>query len=100
MVVEFSDGGNATLRPLGFTAGDWNHVDGMSGSDWDNAGGSCGYAFAATWTAVVACHPGETITGMWIVNDSGWLYPSTGLTVTLDDINVNDLVPSGPGTAK
>jgi len=33
------------------------------------------------------------------VNDSGWLYPSTGETVVLDNITVNDSVAAGPGTS-
>jgi hypothetical protein len=36
---------------------------------------------------------------MWVVNDSGWLYPD-GLTVFVDNITVDDLVAGGPGNVK
>lgn len=96
MVVQFSDGGNGQLRPLTWTANTWSTVDGMSGNNWDNSGG-CGYEYGTTWSGILACHPGATITSIYVVNDSGWLYPSTGEQVTLDNVTINDLVLTGPG---
>lgn len=96
--VAFSDG-SADLRPLTLAA-DWTTVDGMTGTSWDNNGGTCGFRYAVDWTTVKDCHVGASITGMWVVNDSGWLYPTDGLTVWLDNITVNDLVSGGPGNSK
>jgi hypothetical protein len=96
MVVQFNDGGNGDLRPLNWTANTWTHLDGMTGNNWDNNGGSCGFLYATTWTGVLACHSGATITGIFVVNDSGWLYPTTGEQVTLDNVTVNTLIATGP----
>jgi hypothetical protein len=98
LVVAFSDGSFPHLRPLALTS-DWSTVDGMSGANWDDQGGTCGSQFAVTWEAIKTCHAGESITGMWVVNDSGWLYPD-GLAVFVDNITVNELVAGGPGNAK
>jgi hypothetical protein len=97
MVVQFSDGGNAQLRPLAWTANTWTHVDGMTGNNWDNDGG-CGYRYATTWAGVVACHAGATITAIYMVNDSGWAVPSYSEQVTLDNITVNNITATGPGS--
>ena len=96
MVVQFSDGGNGQLRPLNWTANTWTTVDGMNGNNWDNSGG-CGPLYGTTWIAVLACHPNTTITGIFVVNDSGWKYPATGEQVTLDNVTVNNLTATGPG---
>jgi hypothetical protein len=97
MVVQFSDGGDGELRPVAWVANTWTHLDGMTGANWDNNGGSCGFVYATTWTAVMTCHAGATITSIFVVNDSGWLYPSTGEQVILDNITVNKLTATGPG---
>lgn len=96
MVVIFSDGGNADLRPLTWTANTWTHLDGMTGNNWDNNGGTCGFVYATTWTGVLACHSGATVSVIFVVNDSGWLYPTTGEQVTLDNVTVNNLIATGP----
>lgn len=96
MVVEFSDGGNGQLRPLTWVANTWTHLDGMTGNNWDNAGGTCGFLYSVTWSAIMACHPGATVTLIFVVNDSGWLYPTTGEQVYLDNIRVNNLIAMGP----
>jgi hypothetical protein len=99
LVVTFSDGGNGQLRPLTWAAGTWATEDGIAtGTDWDNAGGTCGFAYGTTWTAIKACHAGARITAIFVVNDSGWLYPPAGEQVILDNITVNDVVASGPNT--
>jgi hypothetical protein len=99
MDVSWSDGGSSSLRPLTLDASaGYQTIDGMTGSNWDNNYGGCGYRYATTWSAVVACHPGATITGIDVVNDSGWLYPA-GETITLDNITVNNTVATGPGNS-
>ncbi len=45
LVVVFSDGGNAALRPLAWTANTWTTEDGMTSSDWDNNTGGCGFLY-------------------------------------------------------
>lgn len=100
LVVRFSDGGSGDLRPLEWTAGTWTTVDGINGNSWDNNGGTCGFLYATTWGGVKACHAGASISRIFVVNDSGWLYPTTGETVIIDDITVNDLVAGGPGNSK
>lgn len=108
LVVIFSDtntNGYGVLRPLNWTADTWTHLDGLTGNNWDNQNGTssgvCGFfVFGTTWTAVKACHPGADITSMFLVNDSGWLYPSSGETVVLDNVTVNDAVAAGPGNSE
>jgi hypothetical protein len=85
MHVAFSDGGSADLRPVSWTADQWTHVDGMTGTNWDNYGGSCGFTYGTDWSTVVACHTGATVTGISVVNDSGWLYAS-GEQVVVDNL--------------
>lgn len=96
MVIQFSDGGDGELRPLNWTANTWTHLDGMTGNNWDNNGGTCGFVYATTWAGVLACHPGTTITSIYVVNDSGWLYATTGEQVILDNITVNKVIATGP----
>jgi hypothetical protein len=36
------------------------------------------------------------ITGIFVVNDSGWLYPTTGEQIILDNVTVNNLTATGP----
>ncbi len=69
----------------------------MTSTDWDNNHGGCGFLFEKNWSAIKSCHTGASITAIFAVNDSGWLYPSTGEEVTLDNVTVNDLVSTGPG---
>ena len=85
LVMEFSDGGDMELRPLSLTAGSWVHESGAS-NDWDNHGGSCGFLFETSYPAALACHTGATVTAVFAVNDSGWLYPGSDLTFHLDNI--------------
>jgi hypothetical protein len=35
------------------------------------------------------------ITGIFVVNDSGWLHPTTGEQIVLDNVTVNNLTATG-----
>jgi hypothetical protein len=85
LVLRFSDGGLGELRPLHLQPNAWTHVDG-AGPNWDNRGGSCGFVTSKTYAEVVNCHPGALLTGVEIVNDSGWLYPG-GFQVLADNVS-------------
>jgi hypothetical protein len=67
LVYVFSDGGNASLRPLTWTT-DWQTV---SDDNWDNNSGGCGYRFQRTWSEIQACHPGTTVTSIFSTTDPG-----------------------------
>jgi Ca2+-binding RTX toxin-like protein len=84
LVVRFSDGGSADLRPLTRTADTWTTVDG-SGTNWDNNGGTCGFQFGIDWDAVVACHAGATVTDVDVIVDTFDPLPLP-LTVFVDNI--------------
>ncbi len=92
LVIEFSDGGSADLRPLNWTAGVWELVDGLTlsgNAGWDNNGGTCGFVYNTSWAAVLACHAGTSITSIFLVNDSGWLHDPE--QVILDGANINGI---------
>lgn len=92
---------NAELGPNNWTANTWVHVDGFAASDganniWVNDGGSCGYVYNTTWSQIKVCHAGASITEVEVVNDSGWEYPASSEQITLDNLDVNGVVASGP----
>jgi hypothetical protein len=86
LVMSFSDGGSADLRPLTLTAGSWVDQSG-SGNDWDNNGGSCGFLYETTYAAVLGCHAGATVTAVRIINDSGWAFAPNVLDLRIDNVN-------------
>jgi hypothetical protein len=99
LLVCFSDGqacdSNGHLAPTQWTANTWTHVDGFAPSDgvnnvWGNSGGTCGTTANTTWSAIVACHPGATITQVAVVNDAGSQYPS-GVQILLNNLTVNNV---------
>lgn len=99
LVVGLDDGGTLDLNPVTDLSTGWTTMDAIGGAV-DNQGGSldgqpCG-TYQLSWTDAVACHPDATITGVWIVNDPGWLVPG-GLTVDVDNITLNSTVYSAPG---
>jgi hypothetical protein len=108
MVICFDDAANcssnADLGPNNWTTtAIWTTVDGFQPSGgltnvWVNNGGTCGYLYNTTWSNIVACHPPPTkITEVLVVNDSGWEYPMGSLEqVTLDNLDVNGVVATGP----
>jgi hypothetical protein len=67
LVIRFSDGGNASLRPLTWTTG-WQHVD---DPNWDNNAGGCGFLYQRSWPEIQACHAGTFITNAYITTDPG-----------------------------
>jgi hypothetical protein len=85
LVIRFGSDDLAELRPLVLQAGQWSFVDGGS-SEWDTRGGSCGFRTHQTYAEVLGCHTGAEVTGVELINDSGWLYPG-GLTVSVDNIS-------------
>jgi hypothetical protein len=76
LVIQFSDGGRAELRPL-FLFPDWRPV---SDPDWDNNGGTCGFRYETTWNEVQACHAGTFVTDVYIATDP------YGLTYWIDNL--------------
>jgi len=103
LVIAFSDGGNAQLRPLNWTADTWQLVDGFNlnaNVGWDTNGvGGCGYLYNVAYSVILNCLDSETvITDIFVVNDSGWFGDlPDGEQIILDDITVNTIVSSGPG---
>lgn len=68
LVIQFSDGGNAALRPLTWQP-TWSEVQ---DPNWDNnAGGICGFQYEVTWQVIQSCHPGTFITNEYITTDPG-----------------------------
>lgn len=67
LVILFSDGGRAELRPLFWTT-TWQKV---ADPNWDNNGGVCGYLYEQNWNTVQACHPGTYVTNEYITTDPG-----------------------------
>jgi hypothetical protein len=65
--ILFSDGGDASLRPLTWQQ-TWTTV---AGNNWDNNHRGCGFLFGVTWQAIQACHPGTFITNAYITTDPG-----------------------------
>jgi len=94
LVVRFSDDGRGELRPITLPSDVWTFVNG-SGNDWDNVGGSCGGQLQRTYAQILACHPGATVTGVEVVNDSGWLFPG-GFTMLVDNVSYGGETVSGP----
>lgn len=94
LFLRFSDGGKGELRPLALQSGQWTHLDGNS-TDWDTEGGSCGFQPQRTYAQVLACHPGATVAGVELVNDSGWLHPG-GLQVLVDNVSYGGETVSAP----
>ena len=98
LVVCFSDGSNCDsngdITPTQWTAGVWTHFDAFApgtSDTWNNSGGSCGAKSQLTWSGVIACHPGATVTQVALVNDSGSRYP-TGEQVLLNNLTFNNVV--------
>jgi hypothetical protein len=85
LTLRLSNGG-AELRPGEVAADQWTHMDGQSG--WDSYGGTCGYRSELSYAQLLACHPGETVRGLVLWNDSGWLYPA-GYQLFVDNVTYN-----------
>ncbi len=79
LVVLFSDGGNASLRPLTWQQ-NWTTV---ADPNWDNNAGGCGFRFEVTWQDIQACHPATFVTNAYITTDSG-----IDVTFLIDNLEV------------
>ena len=80
LVILFSDGGNASLRPLTWQQ-TWTTVQ---DPNWDNNAGGCGFLFETTWQAIQACHPGTFVTNAYITTD-----PGIDVTFLIDNLSVD-----------
>lgn len=97
LVMVFSDNGDMELRPLVWTANVWTHEDGST-TDWDVNGGTCGFMYAATYAAGLACHAGKTVTDVYVVTDSSWqLTVPNGYTHYIDNIRYGNALVTSPG---
>ena len=102
LVVCFSDGtncaSNGNLAPTSWTAGVSAHVDALApaaGNDvWTNSGGRCGGSIPNSFSAVIACHPGASVTAVAVVNDGGGQYPA-GEQVLLNNMRFNNVFAHG-----
>jgi hypothetical protein len=79
LVIRFSDGGNASLRPLTWQQ-TWTTV---TDPNWDNNIGGCGFLFETTWQQIQACHPGTFVTNAYVVTD-----PGIEVTFLIDNLDV------------
>lgn len=93
LVILFSDGGDMELRPLAWTAGTWTTENGAS-LDWDVHGPICPFLFETSYATGLACHAGASVTGAFVVSDSGWL--SAPYTNWIDNIQYADTTISQP----
>jgi len=82
LIMSFSDGGGE-LRPVSLLAGEWTREDGST--DWDSYGARCGFRTQLSYAELLGCHPGARVTGVEILNDSGWLHPG-GFQVLVDNV--------------
>lgn len=83
LVILFSDGGRAELRPLTWQQSWTTVVD----PNWDNHGGatpSCLFMYETTWPDVQSCHPGTFITNAYITTD-----PGIDVTFYIDNLMVD-----------
>jgi hypothetical protein len=85
LTLRLSNGGGE-LRPRTVTADVWTPMDGQS--NWDSYGGTCGYRTELSYAELLACHPGETVLGLELWSDSGWLYQN-GYQLYVDNVTYN-----------
>jgi hypothetical protein len=78
--ILFSDGGDASLRPLTWQQ-NWTTVE---DPNWDNNHGGCGFRFEQTWQQIQACHPGTFVTNAYITTD-----PGIDVTFLIDNLVVD-----------
>lgn len=86
LVVRFSDGGRAELRPLANSTS-WETV---GDGNWDNNGGTCGFVYQTNWANVQSCHVGTTVTSVFMVADP------YGHTHWIDNLDTAGRLFSGP----
>jgi hypothetical protein len=94
----FSDNGDMELRPLDWTANTWTHLDGNT-PFWDVNGGTCGFLYAATYSAGLACHAGKTVTDVFVVTDAAWQLTSPQYIHYIDNISYGSAFITSPEQA-
>jgi hypothetical protein len=93
LVMRFSDGGNAELRPLAWAAAQWLKP---GPTDWDIHGGTCGpFLYEQTYATVLSCHAGASVTSVYVVTDSGWI-TARGYTHWIDNISYGNRLITRP----
>jgi hypothetical protein len=99
LVIRFSNGGKAELRPLTLTAGTWTTVNGTL-ANWDingGTGGACAsFLYAQDYAKVQSCFPTETVTSVFVVTDSAWKH-AAGYTHWIDNIRFGNTFITRPG---
>jgi len=81
LVIQFSDGGYAELRPSTLSE-NWQTVTDPNWDDHGGAGLGCGFQYETTWEKVQACHPATVVTAAYLTTDPyGWEYRIDDLTV-------------------
>ena len=88
LVILFSDGGNASLRPLSWQQ-NWTTVQ---DPNWDNNAGGCGFLFETSWQNIQACHPATFVTNAYITTD-----PGIDVTFLIDNLTVDGKTFSNAG---
>lgn len=86
LVVQFSDGGDAALRPLQ-PATTLTTVDG-TGPNWETRGGTGTCAYGIDWAAVQVCHAGTTINEIYLTTDP------LNTDFIIDNVKVNNVTYS------
>ena len=94
-VMRYNDGGFGFLRPVTLQPGVWQFANGAGGG-WENVGGSCTSASTLTYSEMVACHPGASVTSVEIINDSGWLHAGRPFTALVDYLSYGADVATVP----
>lgn len=80
LVIRFSDGGRAELRPLTWQQ-TWTTVQ---DPNWDSNGGTCPFLFETTWQTIQGCHVGTFVTNAFITTD-----PGIDVTFYIDNLTVD-----------
>ena len=92
--MRFNDGGYGFLRPVTLRAGQWVGVSGAANA-WQSKGGRARPSSGIGYAAMLACHPGASVTSVEIINDSGWLHTGP-FRAEIDDIVYGGEVVSKP----
>jgi hypothetical protein len=103
LVIEFlgatpTSADNIQLRPLSWTANVWQQEGGanaVTSNDWESHGG-CGFEYEVQYSVAMACHAGEIVQDVFVVEDST---PGTDYTQWIDEITYGPACLTAPGSA-